>query len=250
MEFPGKSRKDVDIADHLWAVFHRMAAQMGVDRDALINQAMFMFARVNGFLESEAQLHSAASKRGTSEHVWPNETPNRMETSPSAQARAQARASSDTAIPYASSASTGGASAKEFSSKVFETAAELEKSPRSRDSGIQRESPTTDEIKGGSSAGTDRPAQSLYLVLADGKLHRIEKERFVIGRGKHCDCFISSGKVSREHALVVREFGEFFIEDLGSSNGTWYNKQRIRRRRIEDGDEYFICSDQIKFIYR
>ncbi len=71
----------------------------------------------------------------------------------------------------------------------------------------------------------------LYLVAENGTLDRIGKDRFVIGRGKHCDFVINSGKVSREHAVMVRDEGAYFIEDLGSSNGTWFNKQRIKRRR-------------------
>jgi hypothetical protein len=93
-------------------------------------------------------------------------------------------------------------------------------------------------------------APALYMMLEGGELDRIAKERFVIGRGKHCDFVINSGKVSREHAVIVRDAGEFFLEDLGSSNGTWFNKQRIKRRKIEDGDEYFICSEKVKFVYR
>jgi pSer/pThr/pTyr-binding forkhead associated (FHA) protein len=83
-----------------------------------------------------------------------------------------------------------------------------------------------------------------------GELDKIAKERFVIGRGKHCDFVINSGKVSREHAVIVREGEEYFIEDLGSSNGTWFNKQRIKRRKVEDGDEYYICSEKIKLVMR
>ena len=75
-------------------------------------------------------------------------------------------------------------------------------------------------------------------------------ERFVIGRGKHCDFVINSGKVSREHAQIIRENDEYFIEDLGSSNGTWFNKQRIKRRKLEDGDEYYICSEKLKVVLR
>ena len=43
--------RKVGIADHLWETYEDMAQQMGSDRDALINQALFMFARLNGFIE-------------------------------------------------------------------------------------------------------------------------------------------------------------------------------------------------------
>src|SRR5229473_8162607 len=46
-----KWRHPVLIADHLWELFEEIARSMGSDRDALINQAMFMFARANGFLD-------------------------------------------------------------------------------------------------------------------------------------------------------------------------------------------------------
>ncbi|HYO71195.1 MAG TPA: FHA domain-containing protein, partial [Archangium sp.] len=59
--------RKVGIADHLWETYEDMAQQMGSDRDALINQALFMFARLNGFIEvartdrSEAPAPRAAA---------------------------------------------------------------------------------------------------------------------------------------------------------------------------------------------
>ena len=47
--------RKVGIADHLWDTYEEMAQQMGSDRDALINQALFMFARLNGFIEVKAR---------------------------------------------------------------------------------------------------------------------------------------------------------------------------------------------------
>jgi hypothetical protein len=93
-------------------------------------------------------------------------------------------------------------------------------------------------------------AAALYLVGEDGERNRVAKDRFVIGRGKHCDKVIDSSKVSREHAAIVREGESYFIEDLGSSNGTWFDRARVQRRRIQDGDEYFICSERIRCVLR
>lgn len=145
---------------------------------------------------------------------------------------------------------------REVQERVLETAAELERLIKSKNQGgpppdqsIDQSADEGNEVDidvGGEAGG----APALYMMLEGGELDRIAKERFVIGRGKHCDFVINSGKVSREHAVIVRDGGEFFLEDLGSSNGTWFNKQRIKRRKIEDGDEYFICSEKVKFVYR
>src|SRR5205823_13953068 len=100
--------------------------------------------------------------------------------------------------------------------------------------------------------GEPTPAGSRTLVLlADGReLDRVVKDRFLIGRGKHCDLIINSGKVSREHAAITREGSNYFIADLGSSNGTWFDKRRISRRQIQEGDEYFICSEKLSCSFR
>lgn len=104
----------------------------------------------------------------------------------------------------------------------------------------------------GGDAPTPRPAAAarLYLVSEGGELGQVSKARFVIGRGKHCDLVIDSPKISREHAAIVREGDAWYIEDLGSSNGTWFDRARIERRRIADGDDYFICSEKIRCVIR
>ncbi len=56
--------------------------------------------------------------------------------------------------------------------------------------------------------------------------------------------------MSREHAAITREGSDYFIEDLGSSNGTWYDKRRITKRQIQEGDEYFICAEKLACSFR
>lgn len=49
----------------------------------------------------------------------------------------------------------------------------------------------------------------------------------IIGREDDCQIILSDQKVSRKHAKVYAEFDEAFIEDLGSSNGTKVNGEKI-----------------------
>jgi pSer/pThr/pTyr-binding forkhead associated (FHA) protein len=105
----------------------------------------------------------------------------------------------------------------------------------------------------GDAAATARPGaatgpSTLWIHGENGPLARVVGERFLIGRGRHCDLVIDSAKVSREHAIVRREEDGWWIEDLGSSNGTWYRQARIDRRRIADGDEYFICAERLRCV--
>jgi pSer/pThr/pTyr-binding forkhead associated (FHA) protein len=187
-----KVPRQIAIADHLWAALGRMAVEMGSDREALVNQALHMYARLNGYLVPGSAGDSAPIP----------EDPER----------------------------------RTIEERVLETAAALERS-----------------IHSDAAAGSPVPAgdgATLYLQGETGGLDKVVKDRFVIGRGKHCDLVVDSAKVSREHAAIVREDGAWFIEDLGSSNGTWYERERIERRSIADGDEYFISSEKIRCVLR
>jgi hypothetical protein len=180
-----KTPRQVEIADHLWEVFERLAGALGSGRDALINEAMHLFARQHGYVAPAIAPES---------------------------------------------------SRQEVAERVLGTADRLEQAMRSG----------TDAVP----ATGDGAERSLYLLTEGGDLGEVTVGRFIIGRGRHCHMVIDSPKVSREHAAIVRDGEEFFIEDLGSANGTWFQKERIERRRIADGDEYFICAERIRCVIR
>ncbi len=57
--------------------------------------------------------------------------------------------------------------------------------------------------------------------------HDLGKDRTVVGRASACDLSVQGQNISREHCLIVRKEGNWWVEDMGSSNGTYVNKEKI-----------------------
>jgi len=77
----------------------------------------------------------------------------------------------------------------------------------------------------------------------------LTRERTVMGRGEGADVRVPVSKISRSHcAFVVTPEGDIAVEDLGSSNGTWVNQERIERQPLAAGD--LVCLGGMVFVVR
>ena len=85
------------------------------------------------------------------------------------------------------------------------------------------------------------------VVLSDGTRVTIGDDPVTIGRMPECEVMLSDQNVSRRHAEVRRQNGEFVVVDLGSTNGTRVNGAGIRERRLADGDEITVGSSTLRF---
>jgi hypothetical protein len=71
--------------------------------------------------------------------------------------------------------------------------------------------------------------------------------RVLIGRSKTCDIRTRNNTVSRQHAKVTWENGAYHLVDLGSSNGTFFEGQRVSEHWLEDGDRFTCGAFKISF---
>jgi two-component system, cell cycle response regulator len=99
-----------------------------------------------------------------------------------------------------------------------------------------------------------QPAAACLVVLSGsnvGEMYRIEKAQVVIGRGDKVDLRLVDDGISREHVRLSQEEGRIVLEDLGSTNGTYCNGQRVTRQPLAEGDKILIGSTTIlKFGYQ
>jgi diguanylate cyclase (GGDEF)-like protein len=83
----------------------------------------------------------------------------------------------------------------------------------------------------------DRATLTILSGINAGQAFALDGTDHVIGRGTEADLWLEDGGVSRRHARVTcRSDGRFFVEDLGSTNGTFLGAQRVEISEIKPGD--------------
>jgi hypothetical protein len=87
----------------------------------------------------------------------------------------------------------------------------------------------------------DRTQDLPVLIAQTGKLNGsrwvLEGEQTRIGRGPECELVIPDRQVSRTHARIVHTAEGYYLEDLGSKNGTHVNGAPVEGRvLLQDGD--------------
>jgi phosphoserine phosphatase RsbU/P len=88
---------------------------------------------------------------------------------------------------------------------------------------------------------TSSPGSGLFptLVFVQGNEQRtinLDHTPFTVGRKIDKDLVIADPRVSRDHALIASENGQFYVIDQGSKHGTFVNGERVQRKTLERND--------------
>lgn len=82
-----------------------------------------------------------------------------------------------------------------------------------------------------------------------GTVYALEGDQITIGRDATNDIPINDAEVSRRHARMTFQGGKFVLEDLGSTNGTHVNGQRLTGPRVLKSGEVISLGEQIVLVF-
>ena len=80
--------------------------------------------------------------------------------------------------------------------------------------------------------------------IKDYDLDKLGKSNYTFGRLAECDIILRSSFVSRPHGIVFKENGEWFLQDMQSTYGTYYMKRKIEKIPVKDGMVVKIYSEE------
>lgn len=80
-----------------------------------------------------------------------------------------------------------------------------------------------------------------------GSRYLLDEDETTVGRDPHSDIMLDDSTVSRSHAVFHREGDVFSVVDSGSLNGTYVNRRRVEKQRLNNGDEIMIGKFRLVF---
>lgn len=82
------------------------------------------------------------------------------------------------------------------------------------------------------------PKAFLAFSFGDGQVHRVwlERPQITLGRARDNDVILEDPRVSRNHARIVLRYGQFLLQDLGSTYGTQVNGRPVQECILRPGD--------------
>ncbi len=89
---------------------------------------------------------------------------------------------------------------------------------------------------------------AIFVQGNDQQTLSLNHTPYTVGRKVDRDLVIADPRVSREHATIVSENGEFFVVDLGSKHGTFVNGEKVDRHKLQRNDRLEFGARDIAYL--
>jgi neural Wiskott-Aldrich syndrome protein len=259
-----KTQRTFQCKDALWQKFEQMARELECSVDYLVNDAMKQYARQRGYgaaagspsipamtvPPSSSPLPTNPPPLGASPPV-PPPIPAKVVPPPPAPGKRPVAPP-----PPAPLATTSGAGAPPplpshgSALPVPTRRAPGPPPPPMPGAGTSRMPPPPPLGRSSAAVAAPAAAGAKLTISYQGETFQVTKDRFIIGRGKQSsDLTIKDPNVSRQHAMIEFSNGQYYIVDMGSTNGVEYNGQRVQRKVISEGDSFRVCDHELKFTF-
>src|ERR1043165_5081270 len=89
------------------------------------------------------------------------------------------------------------------------------------------------------------------LIVKQGGSSRdfpLTKETISIGRTPENDIELKDSLISRKHTSIVKKGDRYVVYDLGSSNGTFVNHERVEMKPLDNGDVIRVGDSEITYV--
>ena len=103
------------------------------------------------------------------------------------------------------------------------------------------------EYRFGSALGS-RKVNQMSIGLPDGSRRDLSAPLVSIGSFATNDIVLNDPGISRRHAVIVREGEEYRVQDAGSLNGTYVNRERIEEAHLQHGDILQVGKYKLHFL--
>jgi pSer/pThr/pTyr-binding forkhead associated (FHA) protein len=91
--------------------------------------------------------------------------------------------------------------------------------------------------------------RAVLIPLDGGAPIELTKELVLLGRDEECDVRLEQKSVSKLHCVIVKTDGVLLLRDLGSTNGTRVNGQRVRRAALLPNDILALANVKFRVYY-
>ncbi|MFZ0480719.1 MAG: SpoIIE family protein phosphatase [Terriglobales bacterium] len=89
---------------------------------------------------------------------------------------------------------------------------------------------------------------AIFVQGSEQQTLSLNHSPYTVGRKVDRDLVIADPRVSREHAQIVAENGEFFVVDQGSKHGTYVNGERVDRHKLQRNDRLEFGARDIAYL--